>query len=42
MSGMFNSPLMVGGAILLGICLTIFVGALIVAAWGDRLPTDKR
>jgi hypothetical protein len=41
MSGMFNSPLMVGGGILLGICLTIFVGALI-ATLSDRMRTTRR
>jgi hypothetical protein len=41
MSGMFTSPLMVGGEILLGFCLTIFVGALI-AACGNRMRTNRR
>jgi hypothetical protein len=41
MSGMFNSPLMVSGEILLGICLTIFVGALI-ATLSDRVRTTRR
>jgi hypothetical protein len=42
MTGLFSSPLMVGGEILLGISLTIFVCALIATAWGDRMPTNKR
>ena len=41
MSDMFNSPLMVGGEILLGISVTIFVGALI-ATLGDRGRTNGR
>jgi hypothetical protein len=41
MSGMFDSPLMVGGEILLGICLTVFVGALI-AACGNRMRTNRQ
>jgi hypothetical protein len=39
---MFHSTLMVGGEILLAISLTIFVGALIATAWGDRMSTKKR
>jgi hypothetical protein len=33
---MLYSTLMVGGEILLGVSLTIFVGALIATAWGER------
>jgi hypothetical protein len=40
MSGMFNSPLIVGGEILLGVSLTVFVGALI-AACSNRM-TNRR
>jgi hypothetical protein len=41
MSGMFDSPLIVGGEILLGISLTVFVGALI-AACSNRMRTKKQ
>jgi hypothetical protein len=41
MSGMFESPLMVGVEVLLGVSLTVFVGALI-AACGNRLRTNRR
>jgi hypothetical protein len=41
MAGMFTSPLMVGGEILLGISLTVFVGALI-AACSNRMRTNRR
>jgi hypothetical protein len=41
MSGMFESPLMVGVKVLLGVSLTVFVGALI-AACGNRLRTNRR
>jgi hypothetical protein len=41
MGGMFNSPLMVAGEVLLGISLTVFVGTLI-AACGNRMRTNRR
>jgi hypothetical protein len=41
MGGMFNSPLMVAGEVLLGISLTVFVGALI-AACGNSMRTNRR
>jgi hypothetical protein len=41
MSGMFNSLLMVGGEILLGISLTVFVGALIAASI-NRIRLNRR
>jgi hypothetical protein len=41
MAGMFTSPLMVGGEILLGICLTVFVGALI-ATCSNRMRANRR
>jgi hypothetical protein len=40
MAGMFTSPLMAGGEILLGISLTVFVGALI-AACSNRMRTNS-
>ena len=41
MTGMLISPLFVGGEILLGFSLTVFVGALI-ATLGDRTRTGRR
>ena len=41
MSGMFASPLMVGGEILLGLSLAMFVAALI-GVYGDRMLTNGR
>jgi hypothetical protein len=41
MSGMFNSPLMIGGEILLGISLTVFVGALIAASINRMRPNRR-
>ena len=38
MSGMFVSPLMVGGEICLGLSLAMFVAALI-GVYGDRMLT---
>jgi hypothetical protein len=40
MGGMFNSSVMVCGEILLGISLTVFVGALI-AACGNRMASRR-
>jgi hypothetical protein len=42
MAGMFTSPLMVGGEILLGICLTVFVGALMQPAAIACGPTGDK
>ena len=41
MSGMFASPLMVGGEILLGLSLAMFVAALI-GVYGDRMLINRR
>jgi hypothetical protein len=41
MSGMFASPVMVGGEILLGLSLAMFVAALI-GVYGDRMLTNRR
>ena len=41
MTGTFISPLLIGGEVLLGFSLTIFVGALI-ATFGDRMRTRRR
>jgi hypothetical protein len=41
MTGTFATHLMVGGEILLGFSLTMFVGALI-ATFGDRMRTSRR
>ena len=41
MSGMFASPLMVGGEILLGLSLAMFVAAMI-GVYGDRMLTNRR
>jgi hypothetical protein len=41
MSGMFNSPLMVGGEILLGISLTVFLGAMIAASINRMRPNRR-
>jgi hypothetical protein len=42
MAGMFTSTLWVGGEILLGLSLTLFVGGMIATLLGDRARMGRQ